>query len=376
MRGSIKKRNGAYCVVYDAGKYADGKRRQKWKSGFKTKKDAEKALRTLIEEEENSFVKKQEHCTLGVYLNEWLISYCEGRLARNTINGYRVNIEKHIIPHIGQIPLCDLQPEQIERLYVQLQSEGLAGTSVLYVHRVLRKALNTAVKSRKLRVNVTDYVEAPAKSKFRPSVLRQDEVLKLLAQVKDTEIFIPVLFAVTLGMRRGESLGMKWSDIDFQQGTLQIQRTATTYKDGVVYSDVKTANSHRTLCIPQHVMIYLLEHKEHQRLQGELIGEGFNADGLVTCRADGCPLTSHILDKAFKRSLKAAELPNIRFHDLRHTNATLMLSKNVPAKIVSSMLGHSSIGITLDTYSHVITEMQQPAINVIEQLFSDNVSKP
>lgn len=376
MRGSIKKRNGTYCIVYDAGKYADGRRRQKWKSGFKTKKEAEKALRALIEEEENSFVKKQEHCSLGVYLQEWLNSYCEGRLARNTINGYRVNIENHIIPHIGSIPLCDLQPEQIQAMYTQLQSKGLSGTTVLYVHRVLRKALNTAIKSRKLRYNITDYVEAPAKAKFRPSVLRQDEILKLLEHTKDTEVFIPVLLAVTLGLRRGESLGMKWSDIDFQQGTLQVQRTATTYKGGVIYSDVKTANSHRTLCIPQHVMIYLLEHKEKQRLQGDRMGEGFNVDNLVTCRADGSPVTSNILDKVFKRALQAAELPRIRFHDLRHTNATLMLQKNIPAKIVSSMLGHSSIGITLDTYSHVITEMQQPAIDVIEQLFSDSVSKP
>lgn len=358
MRGSIKKRNGGYCIVYDAGKYPDGKRRQKWKSGFKTKKEAEKALRTLIEEEESSFIKTQEHCTLGVYLTEWLNSYCEGRLARNTINGYRVNVEKHIIPHIGQTPLCDLQPEQIEKLYAQLQSGGLAGTSVLYIHRVLRKALNTAVKSRKLRINITDYVEAPTKSKFRPSVLRQNEIFRLLEQVKNSEIFIPVLFAVTLGMRRGEALGMKWSDIDFDHGTLEVQRTATTYKGGVIYSDVKTANSHRTLCIPQNVMLHLLEHKEKQRLQGERIGEGFNSDGLITCRADGSPVTSNILDKAFKQALKAAELPRIRFHDLRHTNATMMLQQNVPAKIVSSMLGHSSIGITLDTYSHVITEMQ------------------
>lgn len=207
-------------------------------------------------------------------------------------------------------------------------------------------------------------------------MLRQNEIMKLLEQTENTEIFIPVIFAVTMGMRRGETLGIKWSDIDFEHGTLEIQRTATTYKDGVMYSDVKTANSHRTLCLPQHVILYLLEHKEKQRLQRNIIGKGFNEDNLVTCRADGSPLTSFILDKAFKKVLKKTELPNIRFHDLRHTNATLMLQQNVPAKIVSSMLGHSNIGITLDTYSHVITDMQQPAVNVIEQLFSDNVSKP
>lgn len=130
MRGSIKKRNGSYCIVYDAGKNEDGKRKQKWKSGFKTKKEAERVLRALIEEEDNSFVKTQERCKLSVYLHEWLNSYCESRLARNTINGYRVNIEKHIIPNIGDTSLCELQPEQIQKLYAQLKNDGLSGTSI------------------------------------------------------------------------------------------------------------------------------------------------------------------------------------------------------------------------------------------------------
>ena len=368
MRGSVVKRGKTYSIVYDVGTRADGRRQQKWVGGFKTRKDAERALASSVSEIENSFVRQQEYCSLGVYLLEWLENYCVPRLAQNTVNGYRVNIEKHIIPTLGNVPLCDLQPEQVQALYATLLSQNLSGTSVLYVHRVLRKALNTAVKSRKLRYNVTDYVDPPAKSKFKPRVLRQDEVLRLLAASKGTDAFIPIMLAATLGLRRGEALGLQWDDIDFYTGTLTIQRTATTYPGGVVYSDVKTQNNNRTLRLSSHIVDYLKEHRANQTVQAELWGAGFNPDNLVTCRADGSPLTTNALQRIYKNVLARAKLPDIRFHDLRYTNATIMLQQQVPSKIVSTMLGHSSIGITLDTYSHVLTEMQQPAVDVMERL--------
>ena len=166
MRGSVVKRGKTYSIVYDVGTRADGRRQQKWVGGFKTRKDAERALASSVSEIENSFVRQQEYCSLGVYLLEWLENYCVPRLAQNTVNGYRVNIEKHIIPTLGNVPLCDLQPEQVQALYATLLSQNLSGTSVLYVHRVLRKALNTAVISRLVRYYVTDYVVPPAKSNF------------------------------------------------------------------------------------------------------------------------------------------------------------------------------------------------------------------
>ncbi|MEG0753540.1 MAG: site-specific integrase, partial [Angelakisella sp.] len=227
---------------------------------------------------------------------------------------------------------------------------------------------NCAVKQRVLNYNVVDYVEAPRRCNFKPTTLPNDGITRLLEACSDSEVYIPVLLAVTLGLRRGEALGLKWSDIDFQNHTLEIQRTATFYRSEFCLSDTKTKNSNRTLLLASSIVDKLLQQREKQRLQALEFGEGYNPYNLVSCRVDGTPLTSSVLNNEFRKAIDESGLPQMRFHDLRHTNATLMLRQNIPAKIVSSMLGHSSIGITLDTYSHVLTDMQEPAVSVIENL--------
>lgn len=368
MRGNVFKKGTRYYIRYDLGKDSNGKRVQKVESGFDTKRQAEKALRERITELENSFANKVERCTLEQYLREWLVFYCEARLARNTVNGYRVNIENHIIPNIEKIPLYKLQPEDIQKMYEELSKKGLSSTTILYVHNVLRKALNSAVKRRVLTNNVINYVDAPIKAKFKSKVLSINEISRLLLASKCTIAYHPILLSVTLGLRRGEVLGLQWSDIDWDLKTLTIQRTATFYKQEFVLSDVKTQNSKRTLLLADSIIEVLKRQKLAQERMIAELGNWYNPYNLVICRLDGSPMSSSFLNKQFKAVLQVGNLPNIRFHDLRHTNATLMLKQNIPAKIVSSMLGHSTIAITLDTYSHVLTDMQQPAVNVIEEL--------
>lgn len=369
MRGSVVKRGKTYSIVYYMGKDSKGKWVQKWESGFISKKKAEQVLRQRISDIENSFANKLDNSELSIFLLHWLETYCEKQLSRNTVNGYRVNIEKHIIPYIGHIRLLKLQPSDIENLYISLSKENLSNTSILYVHRVLKCALNYAVKKRVINYNVMDYIDAPKKDKFIPYVLNSNEVNRLLLACKDSEIFIPVLLSVTLGLRRGEVLGLMWDDIDWKYQTVHIQRTATCYKNNeFCLSDVKTSNSNRTLCLPKFVLSELEKHFQNQKVQALEFGIGFNVLNLINCRADGSPISTYVLNGQFKKIVKNIGLHSLRFHDLRHTNATLMLKENVPAKIVSTMLGHSSIGITLDTYSHVLTDMQKPAINAINDI--------
>ena len=281
MRGSIVKRNERYCIVYDLGRDTNGKRVQKWESGFTTRKQAEKVLRARIDEIENSFSNKLERSTMSVYLLQWLHDYCEPRLSRNTVNGYRVNIEKHVIPCIGKIPLYKLQPQDISRMYDTLRDKELSSTSILYVHRMLHKALATAVKGRLISNNVLDFVDAPPKAKFEATVLTAEQVSLLLQACKDTEIYIPVLLAVLLGLRRGEALGLQWSDIDEQHKTLEVRRTITFYKDGFALSDVKTKNSHRTLLLADGLCSIFEEQQKRQRVLADAFGEGFNPLGFV-----------------------------------------------------------------------------------------------
>lgn len=368
MRGCVTKKNGRFYIVYYIGKDENGKWKQKWEGGYVTKKEAEKILRSRIDELENSFVKKADNSTVEVYLKQWLDTYCVKRLALNTINGYKNNISKHIIPYIGKITLNRLDPKDIQKMYSKLSEKGLSGTSMLYIHRTLHKALATAVKTRLLMNNVLDFVDSPAKSNFKSNVLSADQIDVLIRACKGTEIYVPVLLAVLLGLRRGEALGLQWNDIDLQHKTISINRTATFYKQSFVLSDAKTKNSRRTLILADSLFQIIEDHKIAQNEQAYTFGEGFNPYKLINCRADGMPLSSATLNHQYKDILKANKLPDIRFHDLRHTNATLMLKNAIPAKIVSSMLGHSTVAITLDTYSHVLTDMQQDAVNIVENI--------
>ena len=371
MRGTVTKKKDRWYIVYYIGKDSNGKWKQKWEGGFDTKKEAEKMLRARIQEIESGFLNAVDNSTVAVYLRYWLQSYCMPRLAANTISGYRINIERHIIPYIGEIRLNRLQPKDIQALYGKLAAAGLSGTSMRYVHNTLHKALVCAVKGQVLQKNAADYVDIPLASKFEAIPLTPDEAKQLIAACKDTEIYIPVLLALMHGLRRGEVLALQWNDVDFEVGTLSIKRSANYIKGEFFLSDTKTRNSRRTLRMSPTMICSLREHKALQDEWRVEFGKGFNPYNLVICRKDGSPMTPNAVQYLFKEALSTNDLPDIRFHDLRHTNATFMLRNEVPAKIVSAMLGHSTISITLDTYSHVMTDMQQDAVTALESMLKE-----
>lgn len=370
MRGTVTKRRDRWYICYYIGKDATtGKWKQKWEGSWPTKREAEKVLRSRIEEQENTFERKADNSTLAVYLRYWLDSYCASQLAPNTLRGYRVNVENHIIPKIGNIQLNRLQPKDIQSLYDTLRKAGLSGTTIRYVHNNLHKALRAAVKAQLITRNPADLVDPPKKDLYEASPLTPAQSVALVRACTGKEIFLPVLLALTLGLRRGEALGLQWKNVDLSANTVTISHSATFSKGGFSLSSTKTKNSRRTLMMPEILQSALVAAHSKQAEDAEAFGPGFNPHDLVCCRPDGSPLTSSALQRQFSAALEEAHLPSIRFHDLRHTNATLMLRNSVPAKIVSAMLGHSSIGITLDVYSHVMTEMQEGAVEVVDALF-------
>lgn len=359
MRGTVTKKRDRWYICYYVGKDAKGKWKQKWEGSWDTKKAAEKVLRQRISELEETFERKGENCTLKVYLQRWLDTYCTERLAPNTIRGYRVNVEKHIVPYIGQIRLDALKPSDIQRLYSTLLAQGLSGTTVRYVHNNLHRAFAVAVRQQLIARNPADCVEPPVIDHYEAATLDDEQVRRLLAACHGTEIYVPVLLAVTLGLRRGEALGLQWQDIDLQHGVLSVRRSASYRDGGMVTGATKTRSSRRTLLLPSGVAGELRE-----------ISVGCTPSQFVCCRSDGSLLTTNALYHQFAWVLEQSKLPHIRFHDLRHTYATLLLRNGVPAKIASSILGHSSIGITLNTYSHVVTEMQQGATGVMDNILN------
>ena len=192
MRGTVTKKRDRWYICYYIGKDAKGKWKQKWEGSWDTKKAAEKVLRQRITELEETFERKGESSTLKVYLQNWLDTYCTERLAPNTIRGYRVNVEKHIAPYIGQIRLNDLKPSDIQGLYSKLLAQGLSGTTVRYVHNNLHRALSVAVRQQLLTRNPADCVEPPVIDHYEAATLNDKQVRQLLTACRGTEIYVPV----------------------------------------------------------------------------------------------------------------------------------------------------------------------------------------
>ena len=318
MRGTVTKKKNRWYIVYYIGKDSSGKWKQKWEGSWDTKREAEKVLRSRIEEVENTFDRKADKSTLAVFLRHWLSAYCIPKLAPNTVNGYRVNVERHIIPYIGQIPLNKLTPANIQKLYADLLASGLSGTSVRYVHNNLHRALKCAVKQELISRNPADLVDPPRIDHVELRVLTPDESKALISGCVGTDIYLPVLLGLTLGLRRGEALGLQWDDIDMDAKTVSIIHSASFRKGGFLLSSTKTRNSRRTLIMPDALYIALKDARSKQQREAALFGDGYNPYRLVCCLPDGMPITSGILQHRFHDVLASCGLPSIRFHDLRH----------------------------------------------------------
>lgn len=371
MRGTTIKRGNSWSICYYIGKNEHGKWIQKWESGFPTQREAQKVLRSRIEAVESTRSNNLSCATVAGFLTYWLDTYCKQHLAPNTVRGYRVNIEKHIIPNIGKTPLIKLQPKDIQDLYTKLLAAGLSGTSVRYVHNNLHKAFGYAVKLQALPRNPADLVEPPKIARHEAATLSPDEVLRLLTACGDSELGVPVLLAVSLGLRRGEALALRWDDVDMENRVLVVRHSALCESaDTFQIADTKTKSSRRAIRLPEYVVAVLKARSELLDERRKTLSASYNHLNLVCFRDAGTPYTSNALQHQYKKLLQSAGLPDIRFHDLRHTNATLMLRNGIPAKVVSAMLGHSSIQLTMDTYSHVLPDMQEGATNAMDKLLN------
>jgi integrase len=375
MRGCITKKGSSYYVVVDIGKDSKGKRKQKWFGGYKTKKQAEKDLAKYINEIENNAFVDSSNMSFKAFLEYWLDNYVDVNLSESTKYNYRHMLESHVIPVLGSIALKKLQPMQLQKLYNEKLKNGridgkggMSTKSVNCIHRVIRKALSYALKMQLINTNVCDFVEAPKIKNRSASVLHENDISSYIDIFKDTEIYLPVLLAISVGLRRGETLGLRWKDIDFTNKTITINQTILYSSKGIVIGKPKTTRSHRTILVSDSILDVLRGEQFKQLDYKEKLKEAYNDQDLVCCHADGTPIFPTTLSNSFSNRLKSNNLKVIRFHDLRHTNATLMLKSNIPAKIASERLGHASISITMDLYSHVTNEMQQDAAYKLDNL--------
>ena len=377
-RGSVRKRGSTWTVVLDVG--ADpvtGNRRQKSKGGFRTRKAAEAALRELVAGVDAGRYVERSTKTVGEYLDEWL-EVVQPRLRPTSWSSYRQAVA-HIKGRIGAVPLQSLVPLEVENLYKELlatrgrQGRPLSPKTVRGVHVVLRKALADAERLGLVVRNAAAAAKPPVPSKHEHTTWTAEQLARFLRSLEGERLSAAFVLLATTGMRRGEALGLRWSDVGLEGGRLSIVQTITTVRDKMVITPPKTARSRRLVSLDPETVDALRDHRRRQNEERLRVGEAWSGDGdFVFTNEIGEPVHPSALSRLFVSSVRRAGLPTIRLHDLRHTYATVALGVGVHPKIVSERLGHATISVTLDLYSHVTPAIDAEAAALVASKIFDH----
>lgn len=389
MAPKIKKRVGkrgvSYYTTVDLPPDPDGNRRQKFLSA-KTKKEVEDRYKRLLVDIEQGTVADPKRMTLGEYLKYWLETYAQHKVTPRTYEGYAMVVDKHLIPALGSIPLARLQPEHLNNYYKQAVISGrkankhnegrLSPTTVNQHHRILHKALASAVKSRKLARNVANDAEPPSKEEKEMKILTPEQATTLLDNLRGTYLYLPTFLALNTGMRRGEILGLRWRDVDLANAVISVRQTLKEVKKGKPhYGPPKTEKSKRQIEVDPLVIRELKRQKKEQTKARFRNPDVWQENGLVNCLQNGEPVNPSTLSSVFHDAVKRLGL-EIRFHDLRHTAASFLLKAGVSPKVVQEMFGHNNIATTLGIYSHLLPGMQKQAARKLTQtIFGNSTQK-
>ena len=365
MTGSLQVRNGKFYAVLS---YKDemGKWRQKWiNSELPIKDNKRKAdlfLTKTLSEYNNSNVTPCSDILFSDFMTNWLETIASS-IELNTFESYKANINRYINPHFTKtkIVLQNLKPQDIQAFYNKQSVHGLSSTSVLSLHANIRKALQHAVKMNMIAYNPADRVTLPKKQKYRANFYTAEQTNTMLEVFKDEEMYVVVLIAAFYGLRRSEVLGLKWKHVDFNTNTLIICDTVVRCGNTISIdkSRTKTAASHRTLPLTPSMREYLLTIKNEQETHRALLRSAYIDNDYVCKRKNGEPFAPNYISCKFNKVLKKHELPHIRFHDLRHSAASMLLAEKHSLKEIQEWLGHGDLATTADIYAHLQFEAKQ-----------------
>jgi len=371
MRGHIHQKGEKYYVILDIGVDENGKRKQKWHSGYRTKKEAKIALEQMLADIQRGEYVSSSNISLAQFLDEWLEDSKKPHLAPKTYASYSDIIRLYLNPLLGHKELSKLTPSLIQKYYTHLRENStLSNSSINYHHRLLSQALNHAVKWLYIAKNPCDIVEPPKRTRKEMQAWNFANIQKAHEVFKDTPIYLHVMLAIYTGMRAGEIGALKWTDIDFDNAVCTVRRTAQRVMGNLIFKEPKTEKSIRRVVLQQALVELLRKDKKKQMENRLLFGSSYKLqfDGYISTWADGSFMEPDYVGKKFHKTLlKNPDLPMIRFHDLRHTNASMMLASGIDMKTMSERLGHSQIGITMDLYAHVSVEMQRKAVKKLEE---------
>lgn len=377
--GSIYRRKDGryeYCLVIN------GKRHRGY---ARTRQEAAKKLAELLAAYGKNLLPDPDRISLAEYLTRWLAAI-EHRVKPTTLAGYKVALERHVVPVLGQVPVQKLQPLHLTHLYATLlkkpvdpdrpEKGALSPTTVRLVHRTLHAALEDAVRWNLLPWNPADRVKPPQAERYIGRVWTPEEVWSFLAAAQDSRWYALFFLAVFTGMRRGELLGLKWEDVDWQEARIWVRRNLTVAGSKKVVLDPKTHRSSRPIEVAPEVLEVLRAHRERQEAERAEAGEFWADLGFVFTTSLGTPIEPANLHREFRRIIAKAGVPPIRFHDLRDTHVSLLALAGVAPKVISERVGHASVAFTMQTYQHLFETQRREAALAVGRLLGPQEGRP
>jgi integrase len=370
--GSITKRkDGRWMARYTVHTAKGPKRKHVY---GKTRKEAADKLAKVLSDRTEGIVYDDENMTVGEYLDRWLKGSVHGSVRQSTYDRDANLVKNHLKPALGRIKLKNLSPAHVQGFYRDRLDSGLSASTVHKLHAILHKALARAVTWHMVPRNVTETVVSPQPAPREMRPLSPAETRRLLDAACGERFEALYVLAITTGMRQGEILALKWSDLDLEDpenATVSVRRTLTRNGGRVALGDPKTKKSRRAIRLTPQAVEALKAHLDRQLREIEILGDRYEDRGLLFTTNTGGPINpSNLRQRNFSPLLRKAKLPHIRFHDLRHTCATLLLTQGTHPKFVQELLGHATIAITLDTYSHVMPGMGNQTVRAMQDALS------
>jgi integrase len=358
-----------------------GKRDQRWVTVRGSRRDAEKKLAELLHRKYIENPASAGDVTLGEFINRWLSEYAEPSLSATTSMHYHSKLRCHIIPRLGSLPLSKLTPPVLQRHYAFLVAAGrvmdggpLSHSSVRHTHVILSNVLEHALKWGYLYRNPAKAVRPPRVERKEMRVWDNIQVIQFFKEVRehpDFSIYFQLFYVDFFsGLRLSEILALKWGDVDLDSGEVGIRRTVHQLHNGsIVYQSPKSIRSRRTIVLPGSAVEVLKRHYQAHAGYRTILGTTLKDSDFIFAGPDGRPFKPATISQAFRRMVRISGLPKIRFHDIRHTHASLLIKQGVNPKIIQERLGHASIQTTFDVYGHLYPGMQQVVADVFDKEF-------
>lgn len=357
-----KDRNGrtvGWRAAVTVGVKADGTPDRRWVSG-KTQEEVRELLRQLVTAHHTGMLANAESMTVAEYLARWL-EHKQRDLKPNTLRSYRNTVRLYIEPNVGKIRLDKLRPLDVDRFVNALLRSGQSPAMAAYALRVLRMALRQAVVWEMLPRNVTDGVKPPRVRRPELTVWTPAEAARFLQVASSHRLYGAFYLALMTGLRRGEVLGLHWSDIDEERRRLKVRHNLVDTQEGLLLDTPKTEASRRSVVLSPGTLDVLQAHRQRQAVERAALGRAYPAHDIVFASEVGTFTDPRNLERAYYSLILKAGVPRIRFHDLRHTAASLLIHKGVPPKVVSDQLGHTDVAFTLRVYAHLYDEQREVA---------------